>query len=70
MKRILTFILFTIMNSIAIGQCPAINIFTSPGSASNTQRPSMLNNFDWLAQKYNLNTIAASPGNNLIWSPI
>lgn len=30
----------------------------------------MLNNFDWLKQKYKLNTIAASPGNDSIWSPI
>lgn len=63
-------IAFTIMQVPLNAQCPAANIFTRPDSAINTQRPSMLNNFDWLKQKYKLNTIAATPGNDSIWSPI
>jgi hypothetical protein len=51
-------------------QCIENNIFTRPDSASNPQRPSMTNNFDWLKQKYKLNTVTASPGNDSIWSPI
>lgn len=51
-------------------QCVENNIFTRPDSASNPQRPSMTNNFDWLKQKHKLNTVAATPGNDSIWSPI
>lgn len=70
MKIILNFIVFALAQIIANGQCLEANILTRPDSAINTQRPSMLNNFDWLKQKYKLNTIAASPGNDSIWSPI
>lgn len=51
-------------------QCIENNVFTRPDSASNPQRISRINNFDWLKQKYKLNTASATPGNDSIWSPI
>ena len=71
MRKILLFAtLSTLTFSAGLCQCPAIGIFTRPDSALNPQRPSMINNFNWLSQKYKLNTISASPGNDSIWSPI
>ena len=51
-------------------QCIENNIFTRPDSASNPQWSFMTNHFDWLKQKYKLNTATASPGNDSMWSPI
>ena len=51
-------------------QCIENNIFTRPDSASNPQWFFMTNHFDWLKQKYKLNTATASPGNDSMWSPI
>ncbi|HMO62072.1 MAG TPA: T9SS type A sorting domain-containing protein [Ferruginibacter sp.] len=70
MHKILLVFIFSFVQSISIAQCPAVNIFTRPDSAFNPQRPLMINNFNWLHQKYKLNTIAATPGNDSIWSPI
>lgn len=63
-------VVLSLAASIAQSQCLVNNIFTSPLDPSNPSRPSMTNNFDWLRQKYKLNTIAATPGNDSIWSPI
>lgn len=51
-------------------QCPAVDIYTRPDAPANPQRPAMTNNFNWLTTKYKLNTLAASPGNDSIWSPV
>ena len=69
-KIISTTTLFVLIVMSCYGQCPPAGIFTRPDSALNPQRPSMINNFNWLSQKYKLNTISASPGNDSIWSPI
>ncbi|MET0463500.1 MAG: T9SS type A sorting domain-containing protein [Chitinophagaceae bacterium] len=71
MRRVLLAICLQVaMIPIAYSQCDTIGIFTNPAAPVNTQRPTMLNNFNWLAQKYLINTTGASPGNDSIESPI
>lgn len=69
-KRLLCAAVLFLLVVKSQAQCIENGIFTRPDSAINTQRPSMLNNFDWLRQKYKLNTLAATPGNDSMWSPI
>lgn len=69
-KRLLCAVVQVLVVAASHAQCIEAGIFTRPDSAINTQRPSMLNNFDWLRQKYKLNTLAATPGNDSMWSPI
>lgn len=71
MRKVLLTAFLQVMILCAVNsQCIDNNIFTRPDSASNPQRSSMTNNFDWLKQKYKLNTVTATPGNDSIWSPI
>ena len=71
MRRVLLAIFLQVaMIPIAYSQYNTIRIFTNPAAPVNTWHPTMLNNFNWLAQKYLINTTGASPGNDPIESPI
>jgi len=64
------FLLFTLFQNVMQAQCLVNGIFTRPDSAINTQNPSMINNFNWMARKYLTNAQGATPGNDSIFNPV
>ncbi|MCC6759776.1 MAG: hypothetical protein IT252_01095 [Chitinophagaceae bacterium] len=71
MRKIYALILLvTLTQNELQAQCLVNGIFTRPDSAINTQNPSMINNFNWMASKYITNAQGATPGNDSIFSPI